>query len=209
MNNQLNESIQPIIKILEKRHSQYVLSPEWVAPQAEVEALLAETLRLVPSAFNSQPVRIVLLTGEKHQQHWQLIEDALIGIMGQAAYDKQTAAKINGSFRSGVATILFFDDSSVTKGLQEQFPSYAPNFPIWAQQVQGSHQLMVWLGLTEMGFGCNLQHYIGMVDEQIQALAGVPREWTLVAQMPFGLVPAGSEAGDKDKLPTSETLKVL
>ncbi|KGN71247.1 nitroreductase family protein [Porphyromonas sp. COT-239 OH1446] len=191
---------------LAHRHSHYALRPEWVASRETVEALLGSVLQTVPSAFNSQPVRMVLLTGEAHASHWKLVEDALIGLMGQEAYEANTASKIRQAFASGVGTVLFFDVPSVTEGLQASFPSYAANFPIWAQQVQGSHQHSVWMGLDMLGFGASLQHYIGMVDSEIKALAEVDASWVLTAQMPFGAPLA--EVSGKEKLPLSETLFV-
>ena len=149
---------------------------------------------------------MVLLTGEAHTAHWKLVEDALISIMGQEAYEANTAAKIRQAFASGIGTVLFFDVPSVTEGLQASFPAYAANFPLWAQQVQGSHQHAVWMGLDMLGFGASLQHYIGMVDSDIKALAGVDASWVLSAQMPFGAPLA--EAEGKEKLPLSETFIV-
>ena len=192
--------------VLEHRHSHYGLRPEWVAPRQTVEELLGGVLQTVPSAFNSQPVRMVLLTGDAHASHWKLVENALISLMGQEAYEANTAPKIRQAFASGIATVLFFDVPSVTEGLQASFPTYAANFPIWAQQVQGSHQHAVWMGLDMLGFGASLQHYIGMVDADIKALAGVDASWVLTAQMPFG-APVAEVAG-KEKLPVSETLIV-
>ena len=199
----MTSKLNIIKEALEHRHSHYSLSPEWVADRKTVEELLGHILDTVPSAFNSQPVRIALLTGDAHTSHWKIIEDALISIMGQEAYEANTAPKLRQGFASGIGTILFFDVPSVTQGLQTNFPAYSANFPIWAQQAQGSHQHMAWVGLDALGFGASLQHYTGMADSEIKALAGVAPSWTLTAQMPFG-APL-TEAASKDKLPLSET----
>ncbi|WP_258404318.1 nitroreductase family protein [Porphyromonas cangingivalis] len=202
----MTTKIEMLKDALAHRHSHYGLRPEWVAPRETVEDLIGHVLQTVPSAFNSQPVRMVLLTGDAHTAHWKLVEDALISIMGQEAYEANTAAKIRQAFASGIGTVLFFDVPSVTEGLQASFPAYAANFPLWAQQVQGSHQHAVWMGLDMLGFGASLQHYIGMVDSDIKALAGVDASWVLSAQMPFGAPLA--EAEGKEKLPLSETFIV-
>lgn len=202
----MNDRLKAAKEILEKRHSEYALSPEWVTSEKEVEELLGDVLQLVPSHFNSQPVRMVLLKGEAHKAHWNLIEEILISKIGKEAYDKNTRAKIEGAFLSGAGTVVFFDDTTVTKNMIEQFPTYAHNFPLWAQQVQGSHQLMVWLGLTELGYGASLQHYTGMDDDKIREQLGVPKEWAFIAHMPFGKVL--NPAGNKEKKPLSETLRI-
>lgn len=196
-----------IKELMAKRHSEYALAPEWVAPQKDVEEVLAGVLQLIPTHFNAQTVRMVLLTGEAHQHHWKLIEEILIDQIGEDKYNKSTRAKIEGSFASGAGTVLFFDDTQTTKHLMEQFPTYKHNFPLWAQQVQGSHQYGVWLGLTALGFGASLQHYTGMADDKIKEQVGVPQEWEFIAHMPFGKILKPAEA--KDKKPLSETLKVI
>lgn len=202
----MTTKIETLKDALSHRHSHYAIRPEWVAPREAVEDLLGHVLQNIPSAFNSQPVRMVLLTGEAHTAHWELIEKALIGFMGQEKYEANTAPKVRQAFASGVGTILFFDVPSVTEGLQASFPTYAANFPLWAQQTQGSHQYAVWMGLDVLGFGVNLQHYIGMIDDEIKTLAGVDPSWVLTAQMPFG-APV-EEVSAKEKLSLAETLIV-
>lgn len=200
----MNDKLKASKEILKKRHSEYALSPEWVTSEEEVEALLGEVLHLTPSHFNSQPVRMVLLKGEAHKAHWKLIEEILIDRIGKEAYDKNTRGKIEGAFLSGAGTVVFFDDTTITKNMINQFPAYAHNFPNWAQQVQGSHQLMVWLGLTSLGYGASLQHYNGIDDDKVKEQLGVPKEWDFIAHMPFGKVL--NPAGEKEKKPLSETL---
>ena len=107
MTNQPNTSLDSLYTLLNKRRSQYQISAEWVAPQEQVEELIEHILQKAPSAFNSQPVRVVLLTGEQHLAHWQLIEDALIDIIGKERYEEETAPKLNSAFRSGIATLLY------------------------------------------------------------------------------------------------------
>ncbi|KGL48822.1 nitroreductase family protein [Porphyromonas gulae] len=200
----MNTKIETLKDALAHRHSHYAIHPEWVVSREVVEEFLGHVLQTVPSAFNSQPVRMVLLTGEAHDTHWKLVENALSSIMGQEAYEANTASKLRQAFANGIGTILFFDVPSITENLQASFPAYAGNFPLWAQQTQGSHQHTVWMGLDSLGFGANLQHYIGMVDNDIKALAGVDPSWILTAQMPFGK--PITEVKAKDKLPLTETL---
>lgn len=37
------------------------------------------------------------------------------------------------------------------KKLEEQFPLYAPNFPVWASQANGMLQISLWSALREKG----------------------------------------------------------
>lgn len=203
----MNKNIDRVAEVAAKRRSHYSLGAEWMSPKEEVEKLLESVLRLLPTHFNSQSVRIVLLTGEAHTKHWELIETILIDKLGKKRYDETTRAKVHNAFMSGVGTVLFFEESQITKGLQEQMPAYADNFSKWAQQVQGSHQYAVWLGLTELGFGANLQHYIGMDEEAVKSQVGALESWQFVAHMPFGK--ALDTPDPKPKTPMDELLKII
>lgn len=193
--------------ILSKRRSEYALGAEWVAPQHEVEEMIAHMMRTLPTHFNAQPVRTVLLTGEAHSEHWRIIESILLERIGEERYNKGTRAKIESSFASGVGTVLFFDDTEITNTMMEKFPAYAANFPLWAQQVQGSHQLAVWLGLTGLGFGSSLQHYTGMDDDKVRKQVQAPDSWSFIAHMPFGKIISPAEA--KERKPIQELFKVI
>ena len=86
--------------------------------------------------------------------------------------------------------------SRVVKGLQEQFPLYADNFPIWSEQGHGIALYATWLALAEKNIGMNVQHYNPLVDAQLAEKYDIPANWKLRAQAPFGQIVA--PAGDKD-----------
>lgn len=196
-------SEEPILK----RHSQYDLNDSLPSSYDEVERLIGNILLTTPSAFNSQPVRTVILHGPAHRRHWDLIKELLIDKIGEERYAGDTEKKIKG-FHDAAGTVLFFDDEEVTQGLCDKFPSYAHNFPRWAEQAQGSHQYAAWLGLVELGFGVNLQHYTGLNDDRVREDAGVPETYRFIAEMVFGGM--NSDTGkQKEKEPLSKTIKVI
>ncbi|TOP23933.1 hypothetical protein, partial [Vibrio parahaemolyticus] len=69
-----------------------------------------------------------------------------------------TEQKID-SFAAGAGSVLFFEDQDIVTGLQEQFPLYADNFPIWSEQASGIAQFAVWTALSQENIGASLQHY--------------------------------------------------
>ena len=105
-----------------------------------------------------------------------------------------TAGKIN-SFIAGAGSVLFYEDLSVIKALQEQFPLYADNFPVWSEHSTGIAQFATWTALAEAGIGASLQHYNPIVDEEVAATFDVPADWKLRAQLVFGSIEA--PAGEK------------
>jgi predicted oxidoreductase (fatty acid repression mutant protein) len=149
-----------------------------------IVALVKDVTDAVPSAFNSQSQRAVVLTGTAHDKLWSIVLETLRKIVPATAFAK-TEAKIKG-FADGEGTILFFDDEAVTNKLIKAFPLYADNFKPWAEQQNGMLQLAVWTALENEGLGVNLQHYNPLIDEEVKATWGLPKEWKLRAEMVYG-----------------------
>ena len=169
--------------------SQYALCRKVTQSKDEVTALIQEAIRQAPSSFNSQSSRAVILHGEQSVAFWDIVKDELRKIVPADAF-AATEGKIN-SFAAGTGTVLFYEDQDVVKGLQEQFPLYADNFPVWSEQSSGIAQYAVWVALSEAGIGASLQHYNPLPDAAVAARWGVPASWKLRAQMPFGSNEAG------------------
>ena len=183
---------------LEKRRSYYSISKELPVSEEEVIRLVQELTELVPDAFNMKSSRIAVVLKEKQDQLWDGIYEAFGG---------QVPREKTDSFKAGAGTILYFYDEAVVKALQEQFPLYAGNFPVWANQSSGMLQLSIWSGLRELGIGASLQHYNPVIDEAVRRLADVPEHYVLVAQMPFGGILL--EPGPKEKEDISKRVKVV
>ena len=104
------------------------------------------------------------------------------------------------SFAAAYGTVLYFDDTPIVDNMAAQFPLYAKNFPIWAQQANGMLQISIWTALRELNIGANLQHYNPVIDETVKKMFGVPDSWKLIAQMPFGGIAAEPQAKDKEDI---------
>lgn len=187
------------------RHSYYQLSDRSPVSDEKIREIVETVALHVPSAFNSQSTRMVLLLGENHKKLWQIVKDTLLARIGPERFPK-TEEKINTSFASGYGTILFFEDQEVVTGMQKQFPGYQENFPVWSQHTSAMHQFSAWVMLEDAGFGASLQHYNPLIDDEVKATWNLPGEWQLVAQMPFG-TPLG-KPGEKEKLPIEKQVIV-
>lgn len=172
------------ISLFKKRRSQYALGKSLPVSQNDVTHLIKQAVREAPSAFNAQSSRAVILFGAESQKFWERAKDELRKIVPVEAF-AATEGKLN-SFAAGAGTVLFFVDTDVVKGLQEQFALYADNFPVWAEQSNGMAQFAVWTALADADIGASLQHYNPLVDQGVREAWGVPAHWTLRAQMPFG-----------------------
>lgn len=189
-------------KALPLRRSIYALEQNVPLPDERIQELLAQAVRQVPSAFNMQSQRAVLLLENAHHTLWKIALDALQKIVPAESFAR-TQQKI-ASFDAGHGTILFFDDTAVTNTYAEQNPEFKDNFALWAQQANGMLQYAVWVLLAENKIGASLQHYNPLIDDEVRAAWNLPAEWKLVAQMPFGGI--GGNAGHKDEQPLEQRL---
>ena len=198
-------SVETLQTIAETRRSIYMLNDQLPVSKDEVVKLVEHAVLHTPSSFNSQSSRLVVLFGEDHQKLWQITEDLLRAMVNDDEKFKSTADKM-AMFKAGAGTILYFEDQSVVKGLQEQFPLYAHNFPVWAEHTSAMHQYALWNALAAVNIGANLQHYNGVIDEKVAETWNIDSNWKLIAQMVFGGIAA--PAGEKTFEPIEKRLKV-
>jgi len=191
---------------LEHRRSYYSIGSDSPVLDEEVVHIVRTAVKNVPSAFNSQSTRIVLLLGDEHKKLWDIVKSTLKQRIPSDAFAK-TEAKIDGCFAAGHGTVLYFEDTAVVKNLQEAFPSYAENFPTWSQHTSAMHQFAIWTMLEDAGLGASLQHYNPLIDEEVRRTWNLPGSWMLIAEMPFG-TPA-AEPGEKEFGELSERIKIF
>lgn len=197
---------QTFFELQQKRRSIYAIGKNVNVPKADIVELIKKAVRESPSPFNSQSSRVVVLFGDAHEKVWNMALDILRKIVPAEAF-AATEQKINGCFKSGFGTVLFFEDQDVVKGLQAKFPAYADNFPIWSEQASGIAQYAVWLALAEKDIGATVQHYNPLIDEVVAKEWGIPASWRLRAQMPFGSIE--SPATDKAYIDDADRFKVF
>ena len=178
---------------IKSRRTIYAIGKNLTVDQATIEETIREAVKQSPSSFNSQTSRVVTLYGESHHKFWEIVRETLRKMVPAEAF-ANTEAKIN-SFIAGFGTALFFEDQDVVKGLQEQFPLYADNFPVWSEHSTGIAQFAAWTALSEINVGASLQHYNPIVDEEVAQTYDIPANWKLRAQLVFGSIEA--PAGEK------------
>ena len=178
---------------IKQRRTIYAIGRDLSLDQAKIEEIIKDAIKHSPSSFNSQSSRAVILFGHSHVKFWTIVLETLRKIVPAEAFEG-TSGKIN-SFIAGAGSVLFYEDLSVIKALQEQFPLYADNFPVWSEHSTGIAQFATWTALAEAGIGASLQHYNPIVDEEVAATFDVPADWKLRAQVVFGSIEA--PAGEK------------
>ncbi|PHK48694.1 nitroreductase family protein [Staphylococcus edaphicus] len=187
-------TLETLQNAIESRRTIYSLEKEISISDDEVENIIEHAIKHVPSSFNSQSTRIVLLLNENHDKFWDITKRELKNAMGPDREFQATADKID-NFKHAHGTILYFEDQEVVEGLQNQMPNYAENFAIWSNQTNAMHQFAIWTALSTKEIGASLQHYNPLVDVVVAEAFDIPKSWKLVAQMPFGNV--REQAGEK------------
>lgn len=189
--------------VIKERRSFYGINKDVQVSEDRIKEIVEFAVKYTPSAFNSQTARLVVLTDEAHNKLWDITTNTLKNVMGDRDFSA-TQQKMD-AFKSGYGTVLFFEDESIVKSLQEQFVSYADNFPIWSNQASGMHQLVVWAALEAEGLGASLQHYNPLIDNEVKEEWNIPESWRLIAQMPFGQ--PTSLPGEKEFQPLENRVK--
>lgn len=197
-------SYQNFLNSVKERRTYYGISNEAIVAEKDIESIVSQAVLHTPSSFNSQSARVVVLFGKEHEKLWNIAKEALRKIVPADSF-AATEAKID-SFKAGYGSVLYFEDQSVVKGLQEQFPLYAANFPVWSNQSSGMLQFVVWTALEQTGLGASLQHYSPLIDADVRKEWNISESWTLLAQMPFGKPVA--DPGEKQFSPIEERVKV-
>jgi hypothetical protein len=169
---------------VQERRSIYGIGKNVAIADEKIFDVINDAVKYCPTAFNSQSGRVIVLLKQHHEKLWDITMEILRKMIPGNLFT-QTETKIN-SFRNGYGTILYFEDQNIVENLQQQFPTYKDNFPIWSLQASGMLQYIVWTSLEAEGLGASLQHYNPIIDDDVKKEWNIPANWKLIAQMPFG-----------------------
>ena len=89
------------------RRSIYKLNKQIPIKDSELIKNLEQIIKNVPSAFNSQSARVVLLLGDNHHKLWNITKECLKKIVPADKFPA-TENKI-ASFAAAYGTILYFE----------------------------------------------------------------------------------------------------
>ncbi|KAK5264426.1 putative nitroreductase [Exophiala xenobiotica] len=182
-------SSSTFFEAVKARRTIYQLSSESPVPDSKIKEIVKEAVLHVPSSFNSQSTRVVVLLGDEHKKLWgDIVKPAVKAVAPEEAWPS-SEQKLSG-FQAAYGTVLFYEDPKPVSNLQQNFPLYADKFPQWSEHTNAMHQFAIWTALEQEGFGANLQHYNPLIDEKIAATWNVPLNWSLKGQLVFGK-PAG------------------
>ncbi|KAI5304010.1 hypothetical protein KEM56_006962 [Ascosphaera pollenicola] len=198
-------------KLVAERRTIYSLSSESPVPDSEIVSIVQHAIKHVPSAFNTQSTRAVVLLNAEHEKLWDETVKVFEGLVATGAvpsevFESWTKPKL-AAFKAAKGSILFFEDPAHISGFQEKFPAFKDQFEPWAEHTNAMHQYAVWLALHTAGLGASLQHYNPVIDSKVAEIFKVPAEWKLRAQLVFGTKTA--EPAEKTFNSVEERVKVF
>ena len=191
---------------MEERRSIYNLKDSISISDDELESMIAHAVKHVPSSFNSQSTRIVLLLNDNNNKFWDNTKAILKEVMGENRDFEPTEQKID-NFKHSYGTILFYEDQAVIQQLQKKMPLNSEDFPAWSEQTSGMAQFAVWTTLADSGLGASLQHYNPLIDERVAEHFEIEKNWLLRAQLCFGSIEQAVE--EKLQKPDQHRFKVF
>ncbi|KAI0475152.1 Nitroreductase [Xylariaceae sp. FL0804] len=197
------------LELVKGRRSHYMLNKELPVSTDRIQEIVKEATLHVPSPWDCQPVRVIVLFGEHHDKCWDLITEVMQSVLPPDMWDGKGFGARFAGFKAAAATILFFEDQATVKEQQEKNPFVKDHLPGWVAQSDGMLQFALWTALEAEGLGANLQHLNPFVDERLGSAFDVPAGWQLNAQMVLGGRDPAGRPRDKTFLPLEGRYKVF
>ena len=88
---------------VEHRRTIYQLTKKSTISDAKIKDIVTSAIKNVPSSFNSQSARLVVLLHDEHDKFWDAVRDILKGIVPETNWE-HTATRIAG-FRNAYGTV--------------------------------------------------------------------------------------------------------
>lgn len=102
-------SAQSLIDASKTRRTIYKLGKNSPVPDSKIEELVNAAIHSVPSSFNTQSTRLVVLLHAEHEKLWDVVIDTFselvnTGAVPEETWKNQTLPKLQG-FKNGVGTV--------------------------------------------------------------------------------------------------------
>lgn len=98
-----------LIELAKARRTIYKLSNQSPVPDAKIEELVNAAIENVPSSFNTQSTRLVVLLHEEHEKLWDVVIEVFAGLVKTGTipedlWKNQTLPKLQG-LKAAVGTV--------------------------------------------------------------------------------------------------------
>lgn len=91
------------LEVIKQRRTYYDLTKESPISDARIQEIIKETVLHVPSSFNAQSTRVVLLLKDEHDKFWEIVREALRAVVPADKFEP-TSQKLDG-FKNSYGTV--------------------------------------------------------------------------------------------------------
>lgn len=96
-------STKPFLEAVKERRTYYQINNKATISDDRIEELVKEAVLHVPSSFNSQSARLVVLLKKEHETFWEMVKEVLKPQVPEEQFPK-TEQKLDG-FKAGYGTV--------------------------------------------------------------------------------------------------------
>lgn len=98
-----------LIELAKARRTIYKLGKNSPVPDSKIEEVVNAAIQHIPSSFNTQSTRLVVLLHAEHERLWEIVIDTFMqlvqsGAVPEATWKNQTLPKLQG-MKNGVGTV--------------------------------------------------------------------------------------------------------
>lgn len=109
-----NSATSTLLELVKGRRTYYGLKAESPISDDAIERIVQDSVLHVPSSFNTQTSRVVLLLKEEHKKVWDIAIKAIEGLVAaghvpKESFESSTKPKLE-SFRAAYGTVCIFGD---------------------------------------------------------------------------------------------------
>lgn len=102
-------STEALVELAKNRRTIYKLGNKSRVPDSQIEELVNAAIQHVPSSFNTQSTRLLVLLHEQHEKLWDIVIETFeelvkTGAVPQEMWKNMTLPKLQG-MKGGVGTV--------------------------------------------------------------------------------------------------------
>lgn len=122
-NTKVMASAEALLDAAKHRHSHYVLTKKSPIPDSKIREIVETTILEVPSAFNTQSTRVLLLFHKEHDHLWDIVTELLRPHVKDPEKWKNGTEKRMQGFKGAYATVMHSLFSFPSTGPRATVPS--------------------------------------------------------------------------------------
>lgn len=105
----MSSKVDTLLELAKNRRTYYKLGKNNPVPDAKVEELVQDAILHMPSSFNTQSTRLIVLLKEEHDKFWGVVLSTFLelvkgGVIPEKVWETQTKPKIEG-FKAAYGTV--------------------------------------------------------------------------------------------------------